>query len=42
MIGAIVLAKRDVLITDVGTGQEVDQSLIEKSSRELILENSNK
>ncbi len=30
MIGAIVLARRDVLATDIGTGESVDQGLIEK------------
>ena len=42
MIGAIVLARRDVLITDIGTGKEVDQNLIEKSSTPLLLENLRK
>ena len=31
MIGAIVLARRDVLATDIGTGESVDQGLIEKA-----------
>tara|TARA_Y100001968_G_scaffold99054_1_gene89108 strand:+ start:59 stop:655 length:597 start_codon:yes stop_codon:yes gene_type:complete len=39
MIGAIVLARRDVLISDIGTGQAVDQNLIEKSSTPLLVEN---
>ena len=40
MIGAIVLARRDVLISDVGTGKNVDQSLIEKSAKPLLVEKS--
>ncbi len=40
MIGAIVLARRDVLITDVGTGDSVDQSLIEKASTPLLIDKS--
>ena len=42
MIGAIVLAKRDVLTTDIGTGKSVDQSLIEKSKVPLLVEKSTK
>ncbi len=42
MIGAIVLARRDVLITDIGTGDSVDQSLIEKSEQPLFLSESSK
>tara|TARA_Y100001968_G_scaffold297456_1_gene306432 strand:- start:29437 stop:30039 length:603 start_codon:yes stop_codon:yes gene_type:complete len=42
MIGAIVLARRDVLISDVGTGYSVDQSLIEKSEQTLFLNESSK
>ena len=38
MIGAIVLARRDVLITDIGTGDSVDKSLIEKSNTPLLTE----
>tara|TARA_Y100001968_G_scaffold193058_1_gene177021 strand:- start:2305 stop:2907 length:603 start_codon:yes stop_codon:yes gene_type:complete len=38
MIGAIVLARRDVLINDIGTGEEVNQNLIEKSSNPLLIE----
>ena len=40
MIGAIVLARRDVLISDVGTGDAVDQSLIEKANTPLLIEKS--
>ncbi len=38
MIGAIVLARRDVLSSDIGTGDKVDQGLIEKSSSKLLIE----
>jgi len=38
MIGAIVLARRDVLATDVGTGEAVDQALIEKARSPLLVE----
>ena len=38
MIGAIVLARRDVFNTDVGTGEAVDQALIEKERTPLLLE----
>lgn len=38
MIGAIVLARRDVLNTDVGSGEAVDQALIEKARTPLLLE----
>jgi len=38
MIGAIVLARRDVLATDIGTGESVDQGLIEKARTPLLLE----
>ena len=41
MIGAIVLARRDVLITDIGTGNEVNQSLIEKVQPPLLSDDSN-
>jgi len=40
MIGAIVLARRDVLITDIGTGNTVDQVLIEKSKAPILIEKS--
>jgi len=36
MIGAIVLARRDVQSTDLGTGQAADQGLIEKSRTPLL------
>ena len=38
MIGAIVLARRDVLSTDVATGQPADQGLIEKARTPLLVE----
>ena len=38
MIGAIVLARRDVLATDVVTGESADQALIEKARTPLLLE----
>ena len=38
MIGAIVLARRDVLATDIGTGESVDQGLIEKARTPLLME----
>ena len=40
MIGAIVLARRDVLISDIGTGKSVDQSLIEKTQSPLLIDKS--
>ncbi len=40
MIGAIVLARRDVLISDIGTGNSVDQALIEKSKTPLLIDKS--
>ena len=40
MIGAIVLARRDVTTTDIGTGNSVDQNLIEKPSTPLLGEKS--
>ncbi len=40
MIGAIVLARRDVLLTDVGTGDSVDQGLIEKPISPLLIDKS--
>ncbi len=41
MIGAIVLARRDVYSSDVVTGEPVDQGLIEKSRTPLLLEKTN-
>ena len=38
MIGAIVLARRDVFTTDVITGEPADQGLIEKERTPLLLE----
>jgi NAD(P)H-quinone oxidoreductase subunit 6 len=38
MIGAIVLARRDVFSSDVITGEPVDQGLIEKARTPLLLE----
>jgi len=38
MIGAIVLARRDVFSTDVITGDPVDQGLLEKTRTPLLLE----
>ena len=40
MIGAIVLARRDVLINDIGTGESVDQSLIEKIHAPILIDKS--
>ena len=40
MIGAIVLARRDVLVSDIGTGSSVDQSLIEKANTPLLIDKS--
>ena len=40
MIGAIVLARRDVLTTDIGTGDTVNQGLIEKSNTPLLIDKS--
>ena len=37
MIGAIVLARRDVLATDVVTGEVADQGLIEKARTPLLM-----
>ena len=37
MIGAIVLARRDVMSQDISTGLPVDQELIEKSSEQLLI-----
>jgi NAD(P)H-quinone oxidoreductase subunit 6 len=41
MIGAIVLARRDVFSSDVATGEPADQGLIEKSRTPLLLEKTN-
>ncbi|MEB3183255.1 MAG: NADH-quinone oxidoreductase subunit J [Cyanobacteriota bacterium] len=38
MIGAIVLARRDVFSSDVITGEPVDQGLLEKARSPLLLE----
>jgi len=38
MIGAIVLARRDVFSSDVITGEPVDQGLIEKARTPLLIE----
>ncbi len=38
MIGAIVLARRDVMSEDISTGLPVDQELIEKSDKPLLIE----
>ena len=38
MIGAIVLARRDVLSEDISTGLPVNQELIEKSDKPLLIE----
>jgi NAD(P)H-quinone oxidoreductase subunit 6 len=38
MIGAIVLARRDVFSTDVITGEPADQGLLEKARTPLLLE----
>ena len=40
MIGAIVLARRDVLTNDVVTGEAVSQGLIEKSNNPLLIDKS--
>ena len=40
MIGAIVLARRDVLDKDIGTGDSVNQGLIEKASSPILIDNS--
>ena len=37
MIGAIVLARRDVMTEDISTGLPVDQELIEKSNEPLLI-----
>ena len=41
MIGAIVLARRDVFASDIITGEPADQGLIEKSRTPLLLEKRN-
>ena len=41
MIGAIVLARRDVFAADIVTGEPADQGLIEKSRTPLLLEKPN-
>jgi NAD(P)H-quinone oxidoreductase subunit 6 len=38
MIGAIVLARRDVFASDVITGEPVDQGLLEKTRTPLLSE----
>jgi NAD(P)H-quinone oxidoreductase subunit 6 len=40
MIGAIVLARRDVFSTDIITGEPADQGLIEKDRTPLLIEKS--
>ena len=40
MIGAIVLARRDVLTKDISTGLPVDQELLEKSDKPLLTKNN--
>ena len=42
MIGAIVLARRDVLTSDIGTGKIVNQSLIEKADSPLLINKGTK
>tara|TARA_Y100001968_G_C19352732_1_gene715550 strand:- start:157 stop:768 length:612 start_codon:yes stop_codon:yes gene_type:complete len=42
MIGAIVLARKDVLVCDIGTGESVNQSLVEKSNSPLLINQSQK
>ena len=37
MIGAIVLARRDIMSKDISTGLPVDQELIEKSDKPLLI-----
>ena len=37
MIGAIVLARRDVMNKDISTGLPVDQELIEKKTEPLLI-----
>ena len=38
MFGAIVVARRDVFASDIGTGEEADQGLIEKARTPLLIE----
>jgi NAD(P)H-quinone oxidoreductase subunit 6 len=38
MIGAIVLARRDVFASDIATGEPVDQGLIEKGRTPLLID----
>ncbi len=38
MIGAIVLARRDVIASDIGTGDQVTEGLIEKSQTPLLVD----
>jgi NAD(P)H-quinone oxidoreductase subunit 6 len=40
MIGAIVLARRDVFSSDIVTGAPVDQGLIEKARTPLLVQNT--
>ena len=40
MIGAIVLARRDVFSTDVATGEPADQGLIEKATTQLLIDSN--
>jgi len=40
MIGAIVLARRDVFSSDIVTGAPVDQGLIEKARTPLLIQNT--
>ena len=42
MIGAIVLARRDVFASDVITGEPADQGLIEKARSPLLINSPNK
>ncbi len=40
MIGAIVLARRDILTNDIGTGESVKPGLIEKANTPLLIDKS--
>jgi NAD(P)H-quinone oxidoreductase subunit 6 len=42
MIGAIVLARRDVISSDIATGGPVDQGLIEKARTPLLLDRTSR
>jgi NAD(P)H-quinone oxidoreductase subunit 6 len=42
MIGAIVLARRDVISSDIATGDPVDQGLIEKARTPLLLDRTSR